>query len=188
MDISSQIRKYRQHHQYSQEELAHKVYVSRQTISNWENGHSYPDIQTILMLSVLFDVSLDTLVKGDIKVMKAEISNQESNMNRWSWVMAVSYFSAAVLMGPVLGGLLNPWSLLIPAAVMCIAGYAAHKIEQIKKTYHLDTYEKIVAFSEGQPTEQLESRKNWKDVASLVGVPLAFVVMMLLSSYIFYLI
>jgi len=187
MDISSQIRKYRQYHQYSQEELAHKVYVSRQTISNWENGHSYPDIQTILMLSVLFDVSLDTLVKGDIEMMKEEISNQESNMNRWAWVMTLSYFSAAVMMGPVLGSL-NLWWLLIPAAVMCIAGYAAYKIEHIKKVYNLNTYEKIVIFSEGGPTEQLSSKKTWKDAMSLVGVPLAFIAIMLISSYIFSLI
>lgn len=184
MDINSQIRKYRQQHQYSQEDLAHKVYVSRQTISNWENGHSYPDIQTILMLSVLFDVSLDTLVKGDIKVMKAEISHQESNMNHWSWVMAVSYFAAAALMGPVIGPL-NLWWLIIPAAVMCVAGYAAHKIEQIKKTYDLDTYEKILAFSEGRPTEDLSPGKTCKDFMSLVGVPFVFLVIMLLSSYIF---
>lgn len=187
MNISSQIRKYRNQLEYSQEELAHKLYVSRQTISNWENGHSYPDIQTLLMLSVLFDVSLDTLVKGDIEIMKTEISGQNKNMNRWAWTMTISYFGASIMMGPVLGTL-SLWWLLIPIILMGIAGYAAYKIEQIKKIYNLDTYEKIVAFSEGRSTEKLRAGKSWKDIMSLVGVPAAFILIMLISSYVFSLI
>ena len=41
MDIGQQIRKYRERDEYSQEYLAEKLYVSRQTISNWENEKSY---------------------------------------------------------------------------------------------------------------------------------------------------
>lgn len=187
MNISSQIRKYRNQLEYSQEELAHKLYVSRQTISNWENGHSYPDIQTLLMLSVLFDVSLDTLVKGDIEIMKTEISGQNKNMNRWAWVMVLSYFGAAVLVGPILN-FMNIWWMILPGIIMAVATYAAHKVEQIKKIYNLDTYEKIVAFSEGRSTEKLRAGKSWKDIMSLVGVPAAFILIMLISSYVFSLI
>lgn len=59
MDLSHQIKKYHKQLAFSQEELAEKLYVSRQTISNWENERSYPDIHNLLLLSVLFDVSLD---------------------------------------------------------------------------------------------------------------------------------
>lgn len=59
MDLSHQIKKYRKQLAFFQEELAEKLYVSRQTISNWENERSYPDIHNLLLLSVLFDVSLD---------------------------------------------------------------------------------------------------------------------------------
>jgi len=59
MDLSHQIKKYRKQLAFSQEELAEKLYVPRQTISNWENERSYPDIHNLLLLSVLFDVSLD---------------------------------------------------------------------------------------------------------------------------------
>lgn len=45
--------------QFSQEELAEKIYVSRQTISNWETAKNYPDIHSLLRLSSLFNVSLD---------------------------------------------------------------------------------------------------------------------------------
>ena len=72
MEIGQQIRKYREKENYSQEYLAEKLYVSRQTISNWENERSYPDIHNLLMMCTLFNVSLDDLVKGDVKRMEHE--------------------------------------------------------------------------------------------------------------------
>ena len=77
MELGSQIKKYRSKLKLSQEELAEKVYVSRQTVSNWENGKSYPDIHSIILLGTVFNVSLDELVKGDVEIMRKEISAQE---------------------------------------------------------------------------------------------------------------
>ena len=77
MEISTQIKKYRNTMELSQEELAEKIYVTRQTISNWENGKSYPDIHSLLLLSSLFNVSLDQLIKGDIEIMKNDITTAE---------------------------------------------------------------------------------------------------------------
>ena len=53
MDISNQIKKRRTDMGLSQEELAERIYVSRQTISNWETDKTYPDIQSLLLLSIL---------------------------------------------------------------------------------------------------------------------------------------
>ena len=50
MELSIQIKKYRTELHLSQEELAEKVYVTRQTISNWENEKSYPDIHAYYFL------------------------------------------------------------------------------------------------------------------------------------------
>lgn len=72
MDIGQQIRKYRERDEYSQEYLAEKLYVSRQTISNWENEKSYPDIHNLLVMCELFDISLDDLVRGDLNSNKQE--------------------------------------------------------------------------------------------------------------------
>ena len=63
----------------SQEELAEKIYVTRQTISNWENDKSYPDIHSLLLLSSTFHISLDQLIKGDITTMKEEISKESTS-------------------------------------------------------------------------------------------------------------
>ena len=61
----------------SQEELADKIYTSRQTISNWENNKTYPDINSLKLLSNIFDVSLDNLVEGDIEIMKKKIDQND---------------------------------------------------------------------------------------------------------------
>lgn len=70
MNLSKQIIRLRKDKHVTQEELAEKIYVSRQTISNWEREKSYPDIDNLLLLSVYFDVSLDYLVKGDVEMLK----------------------------------------------------------------------------------------------------------------------
>ena len=72
MEIGQQIQKYRAVLGYSQDELAEKIYVTRQTVSNWENLHTYPDLRSLLLLSETFGISLDQLVKGDLEEMKQE--------------------------------------------------------------------------------------------------------------------
>ena len=54
----------------TQEVVAEKVGVSRQTMSNWENGKSYPDISSIITLSDIYGLTLDSLLKGDEKMIK----------------------------------------------------------------------------------------------------------------------
>lgn len=53
MEIGRQIKKYRTELKLSQEELADKIYVTRQTVSNWENDKNYPDIHSLVLLSSL---------------------------------------------------------------------------------------------------------------------------------------
>ena len=83
MELGNQIKAHRAALSLSQEELAEKVYVTRQTVSNWETGKSYPDIHSLLLLSALFDVSLDQLIKGDLETMKQEVNAADVKaMNR----------------------------------------------------------------------------------------------------------
>lgn len=76
MELSKQIKKYRTETNLSQEELADKIYVSRQTISNWENEKNYPDIKSLVLMSEVFQVSLDNLVKGDLERMKKKLTHR----------------------------------------------------------------------------------------------------------------
>lgn len=70
MDIGLQIKKFREQQKISQEELALKIFVSRQTVSNWETNKSCPDIKSLITLSNIFNVSLDDFIKEDIKEMR----------------------------------------------------------------------------------------------------------------------
>ena len=53
----------------SQDELAEKVYVTRQAVSRWENGETVPNTETLKLLSKLFDVSINTLLGSPRKLI-----------------------------------------------------------------------------------------------------------------------
>ena len=69
MDLGKKIMTMRNEKNLSQEQLAEKLNVTRQTISNWENGKFYPDIDSLVNLSKFFNVSLDVLLNYDDKVL-----------------------------------------------------------------------------------------------------------------------
>ena len=77
MELGNQIKKYRSELQLSQDQLAEHIYVSRQTISNWENEKSYPDVNSLVLLSEVFKTSIDNLIKGDIEIMKEKLMNKK---------------------------------------------------------------------------------------------------------------
>ena len=79
MEIEKQIKKYRTKMNFSQDELAQRIFVSRQTISNWENNKSYPDVKSLLLLSSLSNISLNILIKGDLEEMKEQIKKDDIN-------------------------------------------------------------------------------------------------------------
>lgn len=73
MELSRQLRMKREKHGLSQDEVAKTIFVSRQTISNWENDRTYPDVQSLLILSQLYDTTVDELIQGDIVIMQQAI-------------------------------------------------------------------------------------------------------------------
>lgn len=70
MEIGQELKDARVHSGLTQEVVAEKINVSRQTISNWENEKSYPDIISVIELSNLYCISLDDLLKGDSKMIE----------------------------------------------------------------------------------------------------------------------
>ncbi len=70
MSLGSKISKLRKELNYTQEELAVKLDVTRQSVSKWESDLSYPDTDKLILLSNLFDVSLDYLLKGNDNIEK----------------------------------------------------------------------------------------------------------------------
>ena len=70
MEIGRKLKEARQMSDLTQENVAEKLNVSRQTISNWETEKFYPDILYVLQLSDLYQVSLDELLKGDERMIQ----------------------------------------------------------------------------------------------------------------------
>ena len=70
MEIGKKLKDARMKSGFTQETVAEKIHVSRQTISNWENEKSYPDIISVIALSNLYSIRLDDLLKGDREMME----------------------------------------------------------------------------------------------------------------------
>ena len=159
MELSGQIKKYRDQLGLSQEELAEKIFVTRQSISNWENDKTYPDLQSLLRLSELFGLSLDELIKGDIETMKDEINKLEiKKMNRWGNLLAILFLALVILPVPLLKILDTDTVgfLLVMAPLFVISMAVALRVEKLKKDNDVHTYKEIVAFCEGRRLDELD--------------------------------
>ena len=106
-DIGSKIKAARLKKKMTQEQVAELLGVSRQTISNWENEKSYPDIISVIALSDLYSVSLDELLKGDQKM--AEHLEESTNV-----VKSNKKLTGAILLNIILMILLIALNMLLP--------------------------------------------------------------------------
>lgn len=161
MEIGKQIRKYRQELKLSQDELAERIFVTRQSISNWENDKNYPDIKSLLLLSSLFDISLDTLVKGDLEEMKEQIKAEDiKRFNKDGGIFTLLLLAEIILAVP-LASLWGFRGLGIWAVLYIIGIYYARKIDKFKKTHDIQTYKEIVAFSEGKTLNEIQKNQEY---------------------------
>lgn len=159
MDISNQIKTRREAMGLSQEQLAEKLYVSRQTISNWERDKTYPDVQSLLMLSILFGTSIDTLVKGDVTVMEEAVERDRKRMGTRMMRLAVLMLlllaaAFALILSPAFVWMEEAWGVGIASVVAFLPAVAALVVaailEQIKRENDLVTYREILAFMNGE--------------------------------------
>ena len=101
MELGKRIAEIRKEHNLTQEGLAEICSVTRQTISNWENGKSYPDLETLVLISDTFEVSLDVMLKGD-KKMVSEITKEQKHGKYFAIKIIAAIVVAAAL---ILGGI-----------------------------------------------------------------------------------
>lgn len=137
MEIGSKIKKSRIDAKLTQEQAAEALGISRQTISNWENEKSYPDIVSVLKMSDLYGVSLDYLLKGD-STMKNYLDYIEESTNVvknkvklsklililsylviWAFNIMVSWFFSAERISEAQAGAFQ-W-LVLPVATIVIS-------------------------------------------------------------------
>ncbi|WP_208589495.1 helix-turn-helix domain-containing protein [Gracilibacillus suaedae] len=77
MNFAEKLKKERKRKSWSQEELAEKLFVSRQSVSKWENGQNFPNIEIIIKLSDLFGVTIDELLRSDDELKEKLINDSK---------------------------------------------------------------------------------------------------------------
>ena len=160
MELGKQIKKYRNEKSLSQNTLAERVYVSRQTISNWENDKSYPDIKSLVLLSEVFEVSLDQLIKGDVETMR-EQNNQEDQRGFGRLSAIFTGLFLAILITPIpLVHFLSYIGMGIWIALVGAGCYVAFLVEKEKKRLDIQSYKEIVAFTEGKSLSEIEKARE----------------------------
>ena len=133
MEIGNQIKKYRTELGLNQEELADRVYVTRQTVSNWENERSYPDIRSLLLLSGVFGISLDILVKGDVEYMKEQIREEDSRIFRRESIMYELMLGGMILLAIPLARWLGWGGVILMCGFAAVTLIQSFRVEKLKK-------------------------------------------------------
>lgn len=94
MNIGKRIYEIRQQKNITQEQLAHDLAISRQAVSKWESGKAIPDIENLMYISSLYDVSLDELIKGDDRVGQKIVA--DASAKQWH-KLSVLFFIALLV-------------------------------------------------------------------------------------------
>ncbi|RGX06642.1 helix-turn-helix domain-containing protein [Paraclostridium sordellii] len=191
MEIGKQVKKYRTEMKLSQDELAEKIFVSRQTISNWENNKNYPDVKSLLLLSSLFNVSLYILIKGDLEEMKKEIKTEDIEKfkhdgNIFS-ILLITTMVSAVPLNKFMGNAGFVIWIIIAIASM----YYAIKVEKHKKDNNVQTYREILTFIDGKNMDEVQKhqeygKRPYQKWAIVIGVALLTIVISIIMAYILF--
>ena len=175
MELPKQLKAHRERLGLSQEAVAQAIYVSRQTMSSWENGKTYPDVQSLLLLSDLFGASIDELVKGDVVSMKEVVSKDALEMERLAMGSAALLLAGIACMAGIYALLPEPSFIphMSAGALIGIPVFVAFwipslvctsRIERIKREHDLVTFREISAFMDGEEapseTDALSRRRS----------------------------
>ena len=179
MELKEHLKEHRNRLGLSQEDVAERIFVSRQTISNWETDRTYPDVQSLLLLSEIFGTSIDELVKGDVATMEKAIENDWKTMSRltvaaWALVGVGRVCVAVGFAVPTAPSSLMPkctesevLGIVLFLALWVLGCILLGMVESMKKKYDLVTYRDIVAYSRGEePVRDNEAFGRKHPVAS----------------------
>ena len=120
-----------------------------------ENGKSYPDIHSLILLSSLFSISIDQLIKGDLETMKELVNEQElKKFNLYGNILSIHFVLLIALSVPLFIWLIQ--YAFFPFGFLCILTmYRALKVEKIKKENDVQTYKEILAFTEEKKLDEI---------------------------------
>lgn len=185
MEIGTKIKQYREQQNISQDELALKIFVSRQTISNWETNKSCPDIKSLMLLVSIFHVSLDDFIQGDIPEMRSRIDQGKvKKFNVMGYIFTAELLILMVSAYPLII-LASNIGIIIWLLIVFITLGTAFVIERFKKNNDIQTYKEIVAFVDGKPLthdeaqQEIGKRMYQKIFAAILAGIIALIIMLL---------
>lgn len=126
MSLGENIQFYRNKASITQEQLAERLDVSRQSVSKWESNTTYPEMEKLLQMCTMFSCSLDTLLRGDAESVSFEDTGKyDSHMNGFTWAGTIGtglmFLGVAVLLALLGVGLPVPLSV-VAMLVFMISG------------------------------------------------------------------
>lgn len=181
MELARRIKEHRARLGMSQADLARALFVTRQTISNWETSRTYPDAQSLLLMSGLFGVSVDSLLKDDSQEMREALAAGSRKMNRLGAVMAAFGLACAAW---VVVGIALDWDtalIAVPAAALFApAMCAAFLVDKMRHDNQLFAYQSVLAFLAGEDPDvsnryNQRAREHW--VARRVVQTVLFIIL-----------
>ncbi|MBQ6580159.1 MAG: helix-turn-helix domain-containing protein [Oscillospiraceae bacterium] len=190
MEIGKQIKKHRTELGLSQEEFADKIFVTRQTVSNWENDKNYPDINSLVLMAEIFGVSLDSLVKGDIEKMQEEIKKEDIEyFNKANRRLTLAFVWDFFMLVPMIK-LFKIWGAVIYGIVFILGFIEAIKVEKQKKKLDVQTYKEINSFIEGKRLDEIEKQREiakrpYQKVLAAIGCAVAAFLLTYLLALVF---
>lgn len=120
MEIGKKLKAARSRAGLTQEQAAERLFVSRQTVSNWENEKTYPDIASVVRLSDLYSISLDELLKGDAEMLEHLEESTDVVKSNQKLILAAAANIVVFLACMVMAAFL-PESVFMVACVFCLA-------------------------------------------------------------------
>ncbi|WP_044783533.1 helix-turn-helix domain-containing protein [Bacillus thuringiensis] len=149
MIFSERLKEEREKRNWSQNDLAEKIHVSRQSVSKWETGKNYPSIEIIIHLSDLFDITIDELLRSDEELTQKIIKDSKQlAYPKWKvffdslFMIGVFLFIAKIvvwMLNKFAGASITivadaPYVMnLLPLVFMIIGGIGSDKLKKIYK-------------------------------------------------------
>lgn len=144
----------------SQEELSEEIFVSRVTVSNWETGKTYPDIESLLLLSKVFSVSVDYSVKEEVSdIMLADEMYEYGKLQGQYRIYGLLLIINAIVIA-VFAGLNNYTYVMVAFIIMFIIAVPTIIIEKRLKKFNIEDYYEITLFLKGASLEEIKQNRK----------------------------
>lgn len=188
MQTGNNIQYYRKLMAKTQEEFAEQMGVSRQTISKWESGSCYPEMEKLLLMCELFDCDLETLVRGDVaETIKEDSAGYDTHMNQF--IKQICTGTTLTMTGVVMMMLLFGLGVSEPLAVIVLFSFIVIAVSffVIGGIRHDDFVKKHPQITAFYTEAQIEAFQHKFPVFLVVGIALVlFGVMSLLGAAAFF--